>query len=229
MHISRQSGITYLKTEVDLARDLGIEITCPVRLFDLEGLGIDRESFLRDLAPCFSRLAWDMYDVKREQVSFLKALFPERESYFNDFLVAYFKDDVTLRKIEFVFREMTEAMKRKFERIRSYRRRSIARFVVTKQDTAIWHDEWHVIRTECMGFTQAVSENDPRSLSRIYDPTSASTIAHPEFQKLIIAVTEMAEDAEIDCGRQVKGMNKTITVINSSRPINMARINTHFA
>ena len=62
-------------------------------------------------------------------------------------------------------------------------------------------------------------------------------LAAREFEPFLAADRKMKETPPIfpmparpgAYRRQVKGMNKTITVINSSRPINMARINTHLA
>ena len=209
MHLERNSGTRYLKTEVDLSNELKTPIRCPIRRFDLRGLGIDQESFLRDLAPSFERLAWDPYDVKREQISFLIKCFPDAQYRLKNFLHAYNSDKTDLRALTDLFDLLPDDKKREFERIRSYRRRSIARFVVTKRNTTLWHDEWHVIRTECNGFTQDVSQEDSRSIERIFDPTSSHVIEHPEFEKLIVGVARMVEDAEIEANCRPKRMTLT--------------------
>lgn len=209
MHLERQSSIRYLKTEVDLSKELGMPIRCPIRFFDLQGLGIDQDRFLHDLRGAFHRLAWDMYDVKREQVFFLQDHYPDKLRRLQVFLARYFRDEAGLRDVADLLAPLPDKAKREFEKIRSYRRRSIARFVITKRDTPLWKDEWHVVRTECTGFTQDVVPDDPRVIERIFDPTSVSVVQHPEFQKLLIGVAEMVEDAEEEAYCRVRRMTLT--------------------
>ncbi|MBI4143007.1 2OG-Fe dioxygenase family protein [Candidatus Uhrbacteria bacterium] len=201
--------LRYLKTETDLARELGIAIPHPIRLFDLEGIGIDRAQFLGDLAPSFRRLRWDTNDVIREQVAFLLRKFPEHADRLVDFRQRYTRDATDLRELTDLFRLLDHAAKRKFELIRSYRRRSIAQFVLTKEDTAIWQDEWRVQQTHCHGFRQHVHPDDVRSEERIFDPTADDVIRHSEFQALLVSVAVMVEEAEATAGRTTDAMTLT--------------------
>lgn len=206
---AHQSGFRYLRTERDIAAELGIALTTPIRLFDLEGLGIDRAQFLGDLTQSFRRLSWDRYDARREQVAFLLRKFPEEAARLADFRARYHARQADLRELTDLFRRLDHDAKRKFERIRSYRRRSIARFEVVKADDIVWNNEWHVMQQECHGFTQNVAPDDPRSIERIFDPTADEVVRHREFQRLIIAVAEMVEDAETEAGRRVHAMTTT--------------------
>ena len=207
----RGSGIRYLKTEREIGAELGITLTAPIRLFDLAGLGIDRARFLGDLAPSFDRLAWDEYDAKREQVAFLLRHFHDAatQTRLTNFRARYFTSKTDLHELADIFQALPHAALRKFEQIRSYRRRSIAQFIVTKQDTAIWYDKWRVLRAKCFGFSQQVAKDDPRAMERIFDPTADDVVRHPLFQDLIVAVAEMVEDAERAGRRTVEEMTLT--------------------
>lgn len=207
--MTHQSGFRYLRTEAEIAAELGVSAPAPIRVFDLEGVGVDRARFLGDLTANFRRLSWDEYDVKREQVAFLLLHFPQHAARLKDFRVRYYAGQAELRELLDLFRELSHDAKRKFEQIRSYRRRSIARFEVLKADDVIWHDQWHVTRQECHGFQQHVGPDDPRSIERIYDPTAVEIVTHREFQRLLIALAEMVEDAETEAGRRVHGMTVT--------------------
>lgn len=207
----RRAGIRYLKTEREIGSELGTQIPAPIRLFDLAGLGIDRARFLGDLAPSFGRLAWDDYDAKREQVAFLLRHFPDTatQQQLIDFRARYYAGETNLHELADLFRDLPHAALRKFEQIRSYRRRSIAQFIVTKQDTDIWYDKWRVLRAKCLGFRQQVAKDDPRAMERIFDPTADDVVRHQLFQDLIIAVAEMVEDAERAGERTVEEMTIT--------------------
>lgn len=209
----RKSGITYLKTEREIGAELGVEIPAPIRVFDLAGLSIDRARFLGDLAPSFNRLAWDDYDARREQVAFLLRQFhePDIQTRLVEFRARYYAGQTDLKELADLFRELPHAALRKFEQIRSYRRRSIAQFIVTKQDTAIWYDAWRVLRAKCFGFRQQVAKDDPRAMERIFDPTADDVVRHPLFQDLIVAVAEMVEDAEASAGRTLADATLTLT------------------
>ena len=207
--MAHQSGFTYVTTEVEIAAEHGIAVPAPIRLFDLDGIGIDRAQFLGDLAPSFRQLAWDEYDAKREQVAFLKRNFPQHADRLRDFRARYYAGQTDLREVRDLFRELEHDALRRFERIRSYRRRSIAKFEVIKADDVIWHNLWRVVQQECHGFTQNVGPDDPRAIERIFDPTAIDIVRHREFQRLLVAVAEMVEDAETEAGRLVSGLTLT--------------------
>ncbi|MDO8622037.1 MAG: 2OG-Fe dioxygenase family protein [bacterium] len=204
-----QSGFTYVTTEVEIAAEHGIAVPAPIRVFDLDGIGIDRARFLGDLTQSFRQLAWDAYDAKREQVAFLLRNFPEHAERLKDFRLRYYAGQTTLAELRDLFRQLEHDALRKFERIRSYRRRSIAKFEVIKADDDIWSDQWHVAQQDCHGFSQNVSADDPRAIVRVFDPTALTVVGHREFQRLIVAVAEMVEDAETEAGRRVHGMTAT--------------------
>ena len=135
--ITRQSGITYLKTEVDISRDLMVPVHGPIRVFDLAALGIDPERFIRDLGPSFDELSWDRYTVAEKRVRMLIELFPEEAERLTAFLPVYYdKGDDALRQIVDLLRRMPQRDRTAFDHIRSYRRRSIAEFVLTNRFTA---------------------------------------------------------------------------------------------
>ena len=190
-----QSGIRYLRTEREITSETGILVRSPIRLFDLAGLGIDSDNFLRDLAPSFAELAWDPYDARRARVDLLVRCFPEQAERLEEFRAEYFRrGDEALDEIRDLLRKLTWEQRYSFDQFRSYRRRSIATFTVSNRFTATWEDQWHVEQTEIEGFAQDVE--DPRALVRVFDQTSAKVVEHIGFQRLLIAVAEMVEDAE---------------------------------
>src|SRR5262245_30760249 len=79
------STLRFLDDERALSRRAGVPLP-PLRKFNLRTFGVDPGPFLRDLAPTFRDLPWDMYDVKLSQMRFLLKRFPEQEGRLNRFL-----------------------------------------------------------------------------------------------------------------------------------------------
>ncbi len=200
-----QSGIRYVLTEVDLP----VAAPAPLRVFDLAGLGVDAARFLAELTPSFARLGWDWYDVQREQVAMLTRIFPAEADRLQDFLVRYWQGETTVIEVVDLIRALDWRDRMAFDQLRSYRRRSIAAFQLTNRHTETWERQWRVIRTECHGFSQDVPDDDPRSVERVFDPTAHELVAHPEFQRLLVGVAEMTEDAESEAGRTIDAISLT--------------------
>lgn len=55
--------LTFLTDEASLSQRLGIEIRCPVRLFDLHHCDSDFQQFATDILPSFYQLEWDLKEV----------------------------------------------------------------------------------------------------------------------------------------------------------------------
>lgn len=65
----------FLEDERSLSGRLGIDLP-PVRLFDLDTVGINADRFLRELVPTFDGLSFDHYDVRLARVNFLRRVYP---------------------------------------------------------------------------------------------------------------------------------------------------------
>lgn len=201
--------IRYLKTEVDIARELGIAVPHAIRVFTLADLDIDPERFLAELSASFERLAWDEYDVRREQVAFLREKFPQDAAWFDAFIPRYYAGEASIIDLIPYFRSLSVPSRVRFERLRSYRRRSIAQFVLTNRPSETWGAQWHIAQTHCTGFVQEVGTGDVRSIERIFDPAAAEVVENAGFQALLIAVARMTEDAQRLQGHEVRELTIT--------------------
>jgi hypothetical protein len=198
------SGIRYLKTEADLSRETGIDIASPIRFFDLEGLGIDRTRFLADFVYSFDLLSWDTYDVRNWQVQFLKRRFPKQKDRLNDFLVRFFAGDAGLWELRDLIARVTAAERTMLQSVLPHRRRAIATFDAAKEGGG-----WVMTQKESKSFKQNVDKDDYRALERVYAPASPALVRHQEFQKLLVAMALMIEDAEAGFNRTVERMTLT--------------------
>lgn len=207
--MTRQSGITYLRDEKDIGHAAGSDIPCALRLFDLEGIGVHRDRLMRQLGRSFNQLAWDPYDARREQVAFLRDRFPFVAARLDAFLPRYWREEAVLAEVADLVDDLRPGDQIIFDRFRAYRRRSIAKFVVTNRGGGNWEGQWRIKRVTCRGFGQDVGKNDIRSLHRNVDPTARYVAEHPDFQVLVLAMAEMVEDAEHDALREVHEMTIT--------------------
>ena len=181
----------YLEDEKSLSEKTKQTIGVPLRLFDLKGLYIDQEKFLREIAPTFSMLAWDFYDVKRAQVEFLKSRYYYERHRLDIFLGDYYMKRVTLEAVGDLIADLSETDRHVFNRVVPRRKRSIAKFDLNCVD-----DKWQIERLKCESFVQNVTASDPRSLKRIFNETSELVTAKPCFKQLIGSIADMAAMAE---------------------------------
>lgn len=199
MDRTRQSEIIYLETERSIGARLGMLVRSPIRVFDLYGLGIDQHGFLRDLGPTFDELSWDQYEARARRVAFLKSRFPSERARLDAFLAHYYaQGNAALKEIRDLMKQLTWEEKHHFQMIRPHRTRSIARFELTNAFHATWEDQWRVERVEMSGFAQDLDTEDPRSVVRVFDPTPNTVVVHQGFQRLLVGVAEMVEDAEAE-------------------------------
>ena len=189
------SDFCFAIRETDISYKLGQLIPYPIRVFNLEGLGIDRPRFIRELAPTFSMLEWDQYDVKRGQVAVIANCFPGEKEKLNRFLVDYYADKAALQEVGDLIVKMSLADRWKMERIRPRRKRSIAKFVLNRNlsmgvSRPYW---WEVIRVPAQSFSQnAPSEaGDVRALVRVFDEASDQVLLLMYASNLLKCLSEI--------------------------------------
>lgn len=190
MVIDRKTGFVYQCHENQISARLGFTIPYPIRVFGLRGLGVDQLSFIRELAPTFSMLNWDQYDVKRGQVAVLKDCFPKEHHRLDAFLVDYYAGRSSLQGVGDLIRQMSLADRWKMERVRPRRKRSIAKFVLH------YLERWHVERIPAQSFAQnAPSEaGDIRALVRIFDEADDFVAMYSGVRHLLECVADMVKE-----------------------------------
>ena len=186
--------VEFLQHEDDLSKKLGLEIGYPIRVFNLQGLGLDQDVFIKELAPSFHELPWDYYDVKRDQVLYLMQHYPDQAQRLEGFLPEYYADSVNLDAIKDLLELLSDSEKDDFSQIVPYRRRSISRFILNWDDN-MWKSE----RVTMDDFTQIASaEKDYRVYKRIFAPTPKSVTDHEEFRKLLVRLAEIVQSVRND-------------------------------
>ncbi len=179
-------SFTYIKDEYSIFHEHGIKIDFPLRVFNLFGLGINRERFLKDLTPSFDWLPWDEYNVRHEQILFLSHCFPHETKKLRIFLKKYYAGEAGIQDLHHIIHRLTAGEKSDFERIQPYRRRTIAAFQIKKHT----HSLWRIKRVPAKPLVQT-GENDYRREARRFPEMSPTISNHHEFQKLLGCIADM--------------------------------------
>lgn len=175
--------------ENELSQKTGQKIGVPIRLFDLQYFGVNPRSFIRDLAPTFSILAWDYYDVRREQIAFLNQKFLGQKDRLNEFFHNYYYDKATLQDVGDLIVKLSLGDRWLLERIRPRRKRSAAKFVQNLPNG-------HTVRVPVKNFSQTAGSEagDYRTWPRIFNETSGLVTDNPEFRRLLQGIGELVSE-----------------------------------
>lgn len=179
----------YIMDEKQIAQTVGKPIGYPIRLFDLNGLGIDQERFLRFLRPTYESLPWDYYDVKREQIAFLSKIYPRSSDRLNDHLIDYYKDSVGLNGLNDLIDGLSPEKRVLFQDITPYRKRCAARFRAALPDSGV-----EITRLPLGAFSQKTGTDDVRALERIFAELPEAVANDPQFLRLIETLASLVKE-----------------------------------
>lgn len=182
----------FLIDESEISGKTGVDIKVPIRVFNLAGLGLDQEDFIKTFIPYFSNLEWDLYDVKIRQYNYLLKCYPEQNERLKKFIDKYFDSETDLSEVNDLVDKLSPEKLTQFNQIAPYRRRSIARFKVKKLD----NNSYDIVREEVKTFSQDTGRDDYRSKKRVFAETSTELTNHPLFQKLLNQVINILADTE---------------------------------
>lgn len=182
----------FLMDEDEISKKIGVDINVPIRVFNLGGLGIGQEEFIKTFAPSFSNLEWDLYDAKIRQYNYLLKLYPEQNDRLKKFIDKYFDGKIELNDVDDLINNLPPEKLKEFQQIAPYRRRSIARFKVKKSNNG----SYDITREEIKIFFQDADKNDYRSKERRFAETSSELISHPLFQRLLNSIISIFADVE---------------------------------
>lgn len=202
------SEFRYLLDEGVLSRQLGLSIPDSIRLFDLAGLGLDQDRFIRELGPTFGDLPWDTYDLKLQQTQYLTRCFPSQKRRLDVFYEDYHLNRATLHDVADLLARLPPERRRQFDQLEPFRRRAIARFEVARGAEG----DWSVERAPVRAFAQEVEEADYRSLKRVFEEADEAVTAHSEFLKLVRSLARLVSGIQPDAQRLSMAMHQVSIV-----------------
>lgn len=188
-----ETTFDYIEDEASIARRLDRPITDPIRLFTLDGLGLDQERFLGELAPTFSLLDPDEYLLKLGLANHLKQCCPDAVDRIDGFLEDFYSGDACLEDVYDLLAGLTDAQRYELDRIRikDSRARSISRYRVCLKPEM---GGWQIFREPVGSFMQGVRPDDIRAFPRVFRETSRVVSEHPEFQQFLRSVAQMVRE-----------------------------------
>lgn len=195
----------FLDTEAEISRRLGRSVEDPIRVFDVDGLGIGLGELQRALAPSYRNLPWDEYDSRRARVEHLKRCFPSEQQALDGFLVGYFAGVADISEVQNLVDALSDRERRAFDAIKPFRRRAVASFAVRHGGDL--GDRWLIERQPDLAFRQSSDhKGDYRSLERWFAPSTEAVTDAPVYRALIARLATVAREAR---GGSVRSMTIT--------------------
>jgi len=202
---------TYLQDETTLSKTHGVPIVDYVRLFNLDGVGVDQARFLAELGPSFADLPWDTYDLKLEQTHYLARCFPSEKKRIDQWHNDYHVGNVGLEAVADLIGRLTPERHRKFDELEPFRRRTVSKFELeAKPDGG-----WSIKRIPARSFAQHVGAADYRSHVRIFAESAERVTSHPEFLKLLSSLAYMAASINPQIRKQSITMHQVSIVTDA--------------
>lgn len=175
-------------TEQNVSLQIGRTIKSPIRVANLEEIGIDKTAFLSFFKPYFDELEDDLYLIRQQQMQFLEEAFKVDLDEINALHQGYFEGSISeesLRKWLEQLNSSQEAIYKKLSTVT--RQRSIASFVVSLDPEII-----EVNRVFETDFQQEVT--DFRVWKRVFAQAPKAVVEHDFFYELLTKFALMVKE-----------------------------------
>lgn len=181
-------------TQVQVSNKIGRSIKSPILVSDLRTMGISPKLFLDKFSPLFAELPWDFYDSRRLKLEFLKNKFPTDIENINALFADYFTGKIKLDQFNKWIDQLDKNDTAAFEKIKPWRRRSVAQFVLSKKQPRFF-----ITRQPVPPFTQNFEESDFRSLPRVFAEAPEHHVENHLFSTFLISIYKEVLKLRPDC------------------------------
>ncbi len=187
-------------SEKEISGLVGRDIGSPVRISNLDCLGIDQAAFIETFSCFFEELPWDEYDTRRLRIEFLKIAFPQDWDRLDALLKPIYVgelDDNILWEWE---SQLNYNQQVAYDSIQPWRRRSVSQFLIRKVD-----ETWEITREPVEQFVQGVDEDDYRSWPRVFAEAPAEHVENDMFSDWLKGIYGITKEVrpEMDAIRVV--------------------------
>lgn len=214
----------FIKTEQELAsRNNNPTIADnPIKLFDLQGLGVDLQHMASELGPTYEHLPWDLYLLKRDHVEYLAHCFPEcHQALMVDFLPKYFGG--VLQKADLVehLERLSDEQLQEFNSIKPYRRRGISSFMLHKCEGCVNDWWWHIEDLPHGAYAQSntLVNNDYRSLTRVFPPSPLAVTQNLQFRQVLVHLASMTDKCRSGATKKIKITCQQVGIVTDPNQI----------
>ena len=174
-------------TEKDISKRIGRAIKSPIRVGNIQDLGIDTSSFIRLFVPFFDKLQDDVYLVRGKQIEFLKTIFSSESEQIERYHRAYFEG---LKDIEILtpwISRLSDSQKKQFEQVSQItRQRNISSFIIE-----IWDNQFFIERSSQEAFQQNVGGF--REWKRVFTQASSRAVENELFFELLKKISTLVQ------------------------------------
>lgn len=175
-------------TEQDVSLEIGRTIKSPIRVANLEAIGIDKEAFLSFFKPYFETLEDDLYLIRQQQMLFLEELFKDDFEAIHALHQDYFEGRITEDALEKWLKKLTSKQQVIYNKLSTVtRQRSIANFLVS-----VNNEHLTIQRVFEDDFQQEVS--DFRVWKRVFKQAPKSIVEETIFDDLLSKISLMVKE-----------------------------------
>ncbi len=172
-------------TEKEISKQMGRTIKSPIRVANLEALGMDKAAFLAYYQPLFETLEDDLYLIRQKQMVFLETVFEDDFDEINVLHKDYFEGTNDGKHLEQWIEQLNPTQKAAYDALSIVtRQRNISSFLVTFEA-----ENARVERVVQDDFQQDVE--DFRVWKRVFAQATPEAVEHDLFYNLLIKVGEI--------------------------------------
>jgi hypothetical protein len=198
---------TFIKTEQELAGNNPAIAENPIKLFDLQGLGVDLQQMASEIGPTYEHLPWDLYLLKRDHVDYLARIFPEcHDALMVEFLPKYFAGVVDEADLAEYLEKLSDEQLQDFKRIKPYRRRGISSFNLHKCEEGS-EECWRIEDLPYDGAyaqSNTLVKNDYRSLTRVFPPSPPAVTGNLQFRQVLVHLASLTDKCRSGATNKIK-------------------------
>ncbi|TAK71827.1 MAG: hypothetical protein EPO11_10905 [Gammaproteobacteria bacterium] len=166
------------------------KIQSPIVIFNIDDFGINREIFFEETKKVYHDLPWDYYDMRKMQLDFLQKNLPETltEKLTPNMLADYYMGKIDITNFQFFLDHLSIPQLELFKRIKPWRKRSIAEFMLS------YDDEWKIKRIPIKKFSQkgakieSSDRFDYRIYPRVFSESTNEAVENNTFERLLEGV-----------------------------------------
>ena len=188
------SSRRFIKNEQEIAQEAGVSDQLdPIRIFDLDSCGIDKERFFEQVGRTFEILEWDYYDVRRRQLEVIERELSDLTEQEHQLLRSYYLGEVDFDSLSPMIERLSERILAEVQSFLPFRKRCVSSFLLSLEGS-----HWNIQELSAKEYSQQVDQSDIRALPRQFLGLPSEFVSDRQFQSLLRSVAHMIHEIEQD-------------------------------
>jgi hypothetical protein len=202
----------YLLTERDMSAQNGRIIPHPIRLFELETMGIDSRKFIDAFEPSYLGLPWDTYDIRQSQIAHVisqnpSCLTPDNIALMKQYYLTETKPELLAHLLEL----LPPGQRGRMNEFRACRRRASSSYLLTLKG------EYPQLSLLAQSEFRQDLVADYRTWPRMFAPMTLVADRCPLLRQFLIGVGQMVCEVESDMRQMKLTVHQVSTVARNGR------------